>query len=89
MEPVAHPGRLARPATGAAARVSTPRDLASTLREQVRNARRRYQAAVATALETLRFAEQHFGEASSAIDTHIQLARAAAAGDRGTMAKCA
>ncbi len=56
-----------------------PRELASTLREQERYARRRYQAAIAAALETLRYAEQHFAEASCAIDAHIQKARAAAA----------
>ena len=39
-----------------------------------------YQAAIAAALETLRYAEQHFAEASSTIDAHIQMARAAAAG---------
>ena len=57
-----------------------PPDLTSTLREQERDARRRYQAAIAAALETLRYAEQHFAEASSTIDVHIQMARAAAAG---------
>jgi len=50
------------------------------LREQERYARRRYQAAIAAALETLRYAEQHFAEVSSTIDAHIQMARAAAAG---------
>jgi len=49
------------------------------LREQERYARRRYQAAIAAALETLRYAEQHFAEASCAIDAHIQMARAAVA----------
>ena len=58
-----------------------PRELASTLREQERNARRRYQAAIAAALETLRYAEQHFAEVSSTIDAHIQR-RLAAAADR-------
>ena len=56
-----------------------PRELASTLREQERYARRRYQAAIVVVLETLRYAEQHFAEVSSTIDAHIQMARAAAA----------
>ncbi len=51
------------------------------MREQERNARRRYQAAIAAALETLRYAEQHFAEVSSTIDAHIQR-RLAAAADR-------
>jgi hypothetical protein len=67
--------------TAAARRQARPmsRYLASTLRAQERNARRRYQAAVAAALEALRRAEQHFDEASAAIDAHIRRARPAAA----------
>ena len=39
--------------------------------------RRRYQAAIAAAIESLRHAEQRFDESSAAIDVHIQWALAA------------
>jgi hypothetical protein len=61
-----------------------PRDSASPLREPERDGRRRYQAAVAAARESLRNAEEHFRAASDAIDTHIQAALAAMAG-RGNL----
>lgn len=46
-------------------------------REQERRARRRYQAAIAAAIESLRRAEQRFDESSAAIDVHIRTAVAA------------
>jgi hypothetical protein len=48
-----------------------------TAREHERDARRRYQAAIAAAIESLRHAEQRFDESSAAIDVHIQRALAA------------
>ena len=39
-----------------------------------RNARRRYQAALAAALESLRRAQARFDEASATIDSHIHAA---------------
>jgi hypothetical protein len=48
-----------------------------TARAHERNACRRYQAAVATAFESLRRAERRFDESSAAIDVHIQRALAA------------
>lgn len=46
-------------------------------RAHERDARRRYQATIAAALESFRYAEQRFDESSAAIDVHIQLALAA------------
>ena len=48
-----------------------------TAREQERDARRGYQAAIAAMIESLRHAEQRFDESSAAIDVHIQRALAA------------
>jgi hypothetical protein len=48
-----------------------------TAREHERDARRRYQTAIAAAIESLRHAEQRFDESSAAIDVHIQRALAA------------
>ena len=48
-----------------------------TVRAHERNARRRYQATIAAALESLRYAELRFDESSAAIDVHIQRALAA------------
>ena len=45
--------------------------------EHERDVRRRYQAAIAAAIESFRQAEQRFGESSAAIDVHIQRALAA------------
>jgi hypothetical protein len=45
--------------------------------EHERDVRRRYQAAIAAAIESLRHAEQRFDESSAAIDVHIQRALAA------------
>jgi hypothetical protein len=50
-----------------------------TAREYERLARRRYEAALAAASESLRRAEQLFAESSAAIDAHIQRAAAAVA----------
>ncbi|HSK55758.1 MAG TPA: hypothetical protein VK908_10900 [Jiangellales bacterium] len=49
------------------------------VRDTERHARRRYQIALAVAVESLRHAEQRFDESSAAIDAHIQRALAAAA----------
>jgi hypothetical protein len=46
----------------------------SSARERERAARRRYQAAIAAALASLRRAEQRFDETSAAIDLHIRTA---------------
>ena len=46
-------------------------------RAHERDARRRYQAAIAAAIESLRHAEQRFDASSAAIDMHIQRALAA------------
>ena len=57
-----------------------------TARERERDARRRFQAAIAVALDSLRRAQARFDESSAAIDLHIQQARAAvAAGTRFTL----
>ena len=45
--------------------------------EHERDVRRRYQAAIAAAIESFRHAEQRFDESSAAIDVHIQRALAA------------
>jgi hypothetical protein len=58
-----------------------PRDYhlpGTTTREHERAARRRYQAAIAAALESLRRAEQRFDDSSAAIDAHIRTALNAA-----------
>ena len=47
-------------------------------RAHERDARRRYQATIAAAFESLRQAERRFDKSSAAIDVHIQLALAAA-----------
>jgi hypothetical protein len=44
----------------------------TTARDHERVARRRYQAAIAAAIESLMYAEQRFDESSAAIDLHIQ-----------------
>ena len=49
-----------------------------TAREHERDLRRRYQGAIAAAIESLQRAEQRFEESSSAIDAHIKEALAAA-----------
>src|SRR6266496_3941920 len=46
-------------------------------RERERDARRRFQAAIAVALDSLGRAQARFDESSAAIDLHIQQARAA------------
>jgi hypothetical protein len=54
--------------------------------ERERDARRRFQAVIAVALDSLLRAQARFDESSAAIDLHIQLARAAiAAGTRVTL----
>ena len=45
-----------------------------TARAHERDARRRYQATIAAAFESLRHAERRFDEQSAAIDVHIQKA---------------
>jgi hypothetical protein len=55
-----------------------------TAREHERDARRRYEAALAAAIESLRRAEQRFEQFSAAIDTHMQAALAAAVWARRT-----
>jgi hypothetical protein len=57
-----------------------------TAPERERDAHRRFQAAIAVALDSLRRAQARFDESSAAIDLHIQQARAAvAAGTRFTL----
>jgi hypothetical protein len=57
-----------------------------TAPERERDARRRFQAAIAVALDSLRRAQARFDESSAAIDSHIQQACAAvAAGTRFTL----
>jgi hypothetical protein len=57
-----------------------------TVRERERDARRRFQAAIAVALDSLRRAQARFDESSAVIDLHIQQARAAVAvGTRFTL----
>ena len=48
-----------------------------TAREHEQEVRRRFQAAIAAAIESLRHAEQRFDESSAAIDLHIERALAA------------
>jgi hypothetical protein len=48
-----------------------------TARAHERDARLRYRAAIAAAIESLRHAEQRFDASSAAIDMHIQKALAA------------
>jgi hypothetical protein len=55
----------------------TPLTRGTTARQQEREARRRYQAAIVAGRESLRRAEERFDASSGAIDTHIQQALAA------------
>ena len=48
-----------------------------TARADEQDARRRYQAAISAAIESLRRAEQRFDASSAAIDVHVQKALAA------------
>jgi hypothetical protein len=57
----------------------------TTTREHERDARRRYQAAIAAALITLRHAEERFDDSSAAIDAHIHTALAAAVSLRASL----
>jgi hypothetical protein len=56
-----------------------------TTREHERDARRRYQAAIAAALASLRRAEQRFDDSSATIDAHIKTVLAAAVSLRASL----
>ena len=56
-----------------------------TARDHERDARRRFQAAITAAIESLRHAEERFDESSTAIDAHIQRALAAAVSLRASL----